>query len=79
MASVLYLSVQSPSRPAEESEDVGAEVPAAVTVEVEEIHPLPEVCYYVCLFNVIKLHIIIFSLYVFVCFLSLYYLCLLDL
>uniref|UniRef100_A0A9J8CK52 Fer-1 like family member 4 n=1 Tax=Cyprinus carpio carpio TaxID=630221 RepID=A0A9J8CK52_CYPCA len=36
-------AVQSPSGPAEESEDVGAEVPAAVTVEVEDVHPLPEV------------------------------------
>uniref|UniRef100_A0A9J8AXH0 Fer-1 like family member 4 n=1 Tax=Cyprinus carpio carpio TaxID=630221 RepID=A0A9J8AXH0_CYPCA len=34
--------MQSPSGPAEESEDVGAEVPAAVTVEVEDVHPLPE-------------------------------------
>lgn len=29
--------------PAEESEDAGSEVPGAVTVDVEEIHPLPEV------------------------------------
>uniref|UniRef100_A0A673IGM9 Copine-3-like n=1 Tax=Sinocyclocheilus rhinocerous TaxID=307959 RepID=A0A673IGM9_9TELE len=35
-------TMQSPSGPAEESEDVGAEVPAAVTVEVEDVHPLPE-------------------------------------
>uniref|UniRef100_A0A8C1D1S3 Fer-1 like family member 4 n=1 Tax=Cyprinus carpio carpio TaxID=630221 RepID=A0A8C1D1S3_CYPCA len=35
--------MQSPSGPAAESEDVGAEVPAAVTVEVEDVHPLPEV------------------------------------
>uniref|UniRef100_A0A8C1D0P5 Fer-1 like family member 4 n=1 Tax=Cyprinus carpio carpio TaxID=630221 RepID=A0A8C1D0P5_CYPCA len=34
--------MQSPSGPAAESEDVGAEVPAAVTVEVEDVHPLPE-------------------------------------
>ncbi|CAB1314447.1 unnamed protein product [Coregonus sp. 'balchen'] len=31
-----------PSGPAEESEEAGTEVPGAVTVEVEEIHPLPE-------------------------------------
>uniref|UniRef100_A0A672T2U3 Fer-1-like protein 4 n=1 Tax=Sinocyclocheilus grahami TaxID=75366 RepID=A0A672T2U3_SINGR len=35
-------AMQSPSGPTEESEDVGAEVPAAVTVEVEDVHPLPE-------------------------------------
>uniref|UniRef100_A0A8C1QFE8 Fer-1 like family member 4 n=1 Tax=Cyprinus carpio TaxID=7962 RepID=A0A8C1QFE8_CYPCA len=35
-------AIQSPSGPAAESEDVGAEVPAAVTVEVEDVHPLPE-------------------------------------
>lgn len=29
----------------EESGEVGAEVPEAVTVEVEDIHPLPEVCF----------------------------------
>ncbi|XP_065097285.1 fer-1-like protein 4 isoform X2 [Paramisgurnus dabryanus] len=34
--------VPSQSGPAEESEDTAAEVPAAVTVEVEEVHPLPE-------------------------------------
>uniref|UniRef100_A0A8C7I1A3 Fer-1-like protein 4 n=1 Tax=Oncorhynchus kisutch TaxID=8019 RepID=A0A8C7I1A3_ONCKI len=31
-----------PSGPTEESEEAGTEVPGAVTVEVEEIHPLPE-------------------------------------
>lgn len=41
--------MQSPSGPAEESEDVGAEVPAAVKVEVEDVHPLPEVSDQVCL------------------------------
>ncbi|KAG1949657.1 fer-1-like protein [Pimephales promelas] len=35
-------AVQSPSGPGEESEDGGAEVPAAVTVEVDDVHPLPE-------------------------------------
>ncbi|TRY91493.1 hypothetical protein DNTS_029472 [Danionella cerebrum] len=34
--------VQSPSGTAMESEDAGVEVPATVTVEVEEVHPLPE-------------------------------------
>lgn len=41
--------MQSPSGPGEESEDGGAEVPAAVTVEVEDVHPLPEVSDQVCL------------------------------
>uniref|UniRef100_A0A8C8M032 C2 domain-containing protein n=1 Tax=Oncorhynchus tshawytscha TaxID=74940 RepID=A0A8C8M032_ONCTS len=31
-----------PNGPTEESEEAGTEVPGAVTVEVEEIHPLPE-------------------------------------
>uniref|UniRef100_A0A672KN14 Fer-1-like protein 4 n=1 Tax=Sinocyclocheilus grahami TaxID=75366 RepID=A0A672KN14_SINGR len=35
-------AMQSPSGPAAESEDVGSEVPAAITVEVEDVHPLPE-------------------------------------
>lgn len=35
--------VQGRSGPSEESEGATTEVPAAVTVEVEEIHPLPEV------------------------------------
>lgn len=35
-------AVQSQSGPAEESEDISAEVPSAVTVEVEDVHPLPE-------------------------------------
>lgn len=35
--------MQGRSGPAEESDEVASEVPAAVTVEVEEIHPLPEV------------------------------------
>ncbi len=41
--------MQSPRGPAEESEDVGAEVPAAITVEVEDVHPLPEVSDQVCM------------------------------
>ncbi|XP_057217290.1 fer-1-like protein 4 isoform X2 [Triplophysa rosa] len=35
-------AVQSQSGPADASEDIGAEVPSAVTVEVEEVHPLPD-------------------------------------
>ncbi|KAA0707661.1 Fer-1-like protein 4 [Triplophysa tibetana] len=35
--------VQSQTGPAEGSEDIGAEVPSAVTVEVDEVHPLPDV------------------------------------
>ncbi|XP_051958046.1 fer-1-like protein 4 isoform X2 [Xyrauchen texanus] len=34
--------VQTHSGPAAESEDIGTEVPAAVTVEVEDVHPIPE-------------------------------------
>lgn len=37
------VAAPGPSGPTEESEEAGTEVPGAVTVEVEEIHPLPEV------------------------------------
>lgn len=46
---LFYLAVQSQSGPAEESEDIAAEVPSAVTVDVEDVHPLPEVTKHVCL------------------------------
>lgn len=35
--------MQGRSGPSEEPDEATSEVPAAVTVEVEEIHPLPEV------------------------------------
>lgn len=35
--------MQGRSGPSEEPEEATPEVPTAVTVEVEEIHPLPEV------------------------------------
>lgn len=38
-----YLAVPSQSGPADGSEDISAEVPSAVTVEVDEVHPLPDV------------------------------------
>lgn len=47
--------MQSPSGPGEESEDSGAEVPTTVTVEVEDVHPLPEVSDQVCLVGKDKL------------------------
>lgn len=40
----------------EESEEATSEVPAAVTVEVEEIHPLPEVKHVFFHLNTLNLH-----------------------
>lgn len=48
-----FIESQAVSGGADESGEAGVEVPEAVTVEIEEIHPLPEVSAIVLVVSVI--------------------------